>query len=249
MERRGDAEGVGNRMSDRMLVHGMRRHDRRALREFFIRFHPPLLDHAARLGVPPDVRDEWVTEFLDDVALRLMEPRGEVPEHLLRYLVTGLRHRVANRGRSDRRRRAAHAAAVAEGEELPEQPVPSASSQDALRASRGPELEESELSPGRRRIAELIDAEVTEDERKLLAWLAQRVGAGEIAARLGLTRNAAKARIRRLRRRLCQVAIRQALAGTGGREVLDFFRELDRLEPADRALLFGDEPPPPPKVA
>lgn len=241
MERRGDAGGL----SDGVLVRAMRRHDRRALREFFVRFYAPLEAHAAALGVPREERDELVTEFLDDAALRLLESPAEAPRHLLGYLVRGFRHRVANRGRSDGRRRAAHARAVDGNDETPERPVASTCSEEALRASRGPGRDEPGPSSVRRRIAELIDAETTDEEKKVLAWLGEQVGMSEIGARLGLNRNAAKSRVRRLRRRLCRIAIRYALRADDGPALLDFFRELEWLDPRDRALLFGGEPPPP----
>ena len=91
-----------------------------------------------------------------------------------------------------------------------ERVVSTASSDDALRASRGPGVEDQSLAPAIERLALELERDLTADERQILAWLSQRVPQRQIAEWLGITHGAARVRVARLRARLTAAAVRHA---------------------------------------
>jgi len=228
----GDDDGERRRrvryeaLSDAELVAAMRRNDLRALGEFSLRFRPLLVDQARRAGIPPDDRDERVTDFLCDFALQLVEaPRP--PRSLAAYLVASFRNRVV----SDHRRRARQEARDRrESDDVGaagERAVASACSEYSLRAVHGPDGEgDASLPPAVAGLARWLAATLTDDERQLLTWVAHYVPTRLVAEWLGINHSAAKVRISRLRARLRAAAVRHAagLPDEERRELLRFFR-------------------------
>ena len=105
-----------------------------------------------------------------------------------------------------------------------ERVVSTASSDDALRASRGPEAEDQSLSPAIERLALELERGLSADERQILGWLSQRVPQRQIAEWLGVTHGAARVRVARLRARLAAAAIRYAhRTDAADRTELDWF--------------------------
>ena len=227
---------------DATLVDGIRRKQNRALRAFFRRFHAPLVGLASRMGVPGGEREEVVTEFLDDVALWLMEAQHRTPRVLATYLGRGLRHRILNRARGDARRRQYEVATAdaTEGWEFDS----THSERIGAVAERGDDSF-GPLSAHLRRLSEVLEAAVTEPERELAVMMANRTGPTEIGRRLGISREAAKARMHRLRRKLSGIVVSSAVTAEERRQLLAMFGDTRRLSPLDRRLLIGERDMPP----
>jgi DNA-directed RNA polymerase specialized sigma24 family protein len=205
-------------MGDQALVAALRCEDEGALREFFLRFRPGLLLAARRLGLPAGEREALVDDCLADVAVHLIASHGSSPRSLPAYLARSLRNRVLNgrrsRARAERRLEpgAATDAALAAG-----------CSEHALRASDGPP-ETAPLSPALQRLAAVLEASLTGEERLLAVWMSHLVPQQEIAAWLGITHKAAAKRIERLRERLQLAALKhiEGVEGDERRELLIF---------------------------
>src|SRR3954462_8955452 len=193
--------------------------------EFDGRFRPLLERYAARIGIP---RWEWsccITEVLDDEALRLIERSREPPQHMTAYLIRAVRNRHLALKRAAMRRdnRYAGAAAVAESLDGGVSPLVS---EPTRRACEPPRVSEERQTPptGVTRLAELLNARLSEEERQMLAWVAEGVPQRVIAEWLGINREAAKKRIARL----CQ-GLRAAAEVLRGELPAETRREIDRL--------------------
>ena len=171
--------------------------------EFDARFRPLLERYAARIGIP---RWEWsccITEVLDDEALRLIERSREMPQHMTAYLIRAVRNRHLALKRAAMRRDSRYARAAA-AEESPEGSLGPLVSEHTRRACEPPRVSEERqaIPTGVTRLAELLDARLADEERQMLAWVAEGVPQRVIADWLGINREAAKKRIARLCRRL-----------------------------------------------
>ena len=220
-----------------MLIAALRRNQPGAFREFFERF-APLITALARLHrIPATGVDERVMEFLDDVAMRLWLPTTPVPRSLTAYLAAAFRRRSFNRARDVRRRALLRDECAADTGSLAERVVPSAVSESALRTSYGPDLDPPALSPALERLALELERGLSPEERRLLAWLGQRVPQREIADWLGISHGAVRVRVTRLRARLRDAAFRYAdrLDGEERAELDRFFRRIDVVSPATLA--------------
>ena len=212
-------------LSDAALVDAMRASVPEAWTEFDARFRPLLERYAARIGIP---QWEWsccITEVLDDEALRLIERSREVPQHMTAYLIRAVRNRHLALKRATMRRdnRYAGAAAVEASSEGSVEPLVS---EHTRRACEPPRVsEERQTAPtGVAHLAQLLSARLSDEERQMLAWVAEGVPHRVIADWLGINREAAKKRIARLCRRLRGTAA--ALADELPPEAR---REIDRL--------------------
>ena len=211
--------------SDAALVEAMRASVPEAWTEFDARFRPLLERYAARIGIP---RWEWsccITEVLDDEALRLIERSREVPQQMASYLIRAVRNRHLALKRAALRRDNRYARAVA-AEESSEGSVGPLVSEHTRRACEPPRVAEELQSPqtGAARLGQLLSARLSDDERQMLAWVAEGVPQRVIAEWLGINREAAKKRIARLCRRLQGAA--EALTAELPPEAR---REIDRL--------------------
>jgi DNA-binding CsgD family transcriptional regulator len=127
-------------------------------------------------------------------------------------------------------------------------------SEASIRASAGPAAEPPPLSPVLERLSRVVDAGITAEERQLLRWVSASIPQRLIAEWLGVTHNAVRVRVLRLRDRLMDIALRaDGPWSPGEREALyDFFRRSGLSERAQRALDAarhrdtGHHPQPPP---
>jgi len=225
--------------TDQEVVQRMRRDDDVAIREFYYRFTPVLWREARRGRVQPALRDDVVNDCLADSALHLMQPNVPIPVNLTGYLVATLRHRLANERRAMKRREAAGEAATTHGHA--ERVVREVCSEASIRASAGPAAETPPLSPVLERLSRVVDAGISAEERQLLRWVSASIPQRLIAEWLGITHNAVRVRVLRLRDRLMDVALRDASPWKPGeRDALyEFFRRSGLSERARRALDVG----------
>jgi len=223
-------------LSDAALIDAMRASVPEAWLEFDARFRPLLERYAARVGIP---RWEWsacITEVLDDEALRLVERVREMPQHLSAYLVRAVhnRHLAMKRAAARRERRYAQAQGTIEENDGALHLVISDHTRHACDPQRV--REEACASPtGVARFAQLLSQRLTDDERQILAWVAEGIPQRVIGEWLGINREAAKKRIARLCRRL-----RVAAAEVSEALPADARREIDRL--IQRAAMKGQSP-------
>jgi DNA-directed RNA polymerase specialized sigma24 family protein len=197
-------------LGDGALVAAMRAGDDWAWAEFDARFRVRLEQYARHvISAPTSRRDECITEVIEDAALKLTNDAAAVPANLTAYLIRTLRNRAANLARSAARRHRHHVRASAVGE--PEAVVWSLCSESALRASRaahdaidgrGYEV----ASHARQRLGAVLVADLSEEERCIIGWVAEAVPYRQIAAWIGASYDATSKRIWRLCRRLKQIA-------------------------------------------
>lgn len=210
--------------SDIELLTGIRRNELSALREFALRFEPLLLDQARRLAVGRSDRGTIVTGFLDDLLVRLASTKSEAPRSLRAFVVTSFRNHVIDLHR-EAVVRESHARS--EEEEIgTEYVVRATCSEFMLRAAQGDDrAEESSSSPAAALIHVLLDG-CSLDERQLLVWSAHRVPLRECAAWLGVSYDAAKQKLSRLRTRLVRDSITHlsSLADSDRRELSRLLR-------------------------
>ena len=238
--------------TDHELLHRMRHDDDAAIREFFRRFAPALWKEVRRAHVQPALRGDVINDVLADSAIHLMQSSVPVPANLTGYLVAAMRHRLANERRAEKRRMAVGEAAVTHTHS--ERVVREVCSEASIRASAGPSGEPAPLSPVLERLARVVDAHLTADERQLLRWVGASIPQRLIAEWLGVTHNAVRVRVLRLRDRLMEIALRgDGPWSPGEREALyEFFRRSGLSERARRALDAarhrdpGHHPQPPP---
>jgi DNA-directed RNA polymerase specialized sigma24 family protein len=193
---------------DAELLVALRRCDARAYEAFARRFTGVLLDQAQRLGIDPSDRETVVTEFLDDMVIRLAT--RESPRLLGYFVVVAFRNRVLDARRAAKRRAAstdADADAV----------LHASCSAYTMQVADGPSDAELHSTAARDLIARVV-AGCSESERQLLLWSAHHVPLREAAGWIGISHAAVRQRIVRLRARL----------------IRDTARHLDALEPAER---------------
>jgi len=168
------------RLTDAELVAAIRREEPAAIAELFRRFAPMLRRSVA--AWPAVDGEVLVEEVIEDVALTLMRPTTPAPRSLAAYLLVALRHRVAavQRAESDR--------AMREGEVVHDTPT-------AAGGSPAPH-------PVLALMATRLDATLSDQERLLLAWMAEHVPMRTVATWLGIGYDAALKRASRLRTRL-----------------------------------------------
>jgi RNA polymerase sigma factor (sigma-70 family) len=221
-------------LDDGALVAGIRRNESDAYREFFTRF-APLLDFLAQLyRIPEGEREEAVMEFLDDAVLRLRMPTVPVPRSLASYLATSFKHRFRNRRRDDACRERLYLGQATEMGAEGERAVLDVCSEHTVRMTRGPAWEHAALSPVLERLALAMENQLGADERRMLAWLGQRVPQREIAEWLGVSHGAVRVRVSRLRERLRRAA-RAYTETLGDDERLELERYLRRSAALDEA--------------
>ena len=234
-ERRDEAVNVESWTDSELLQH-MRRDDASAIREFYRRFTPVLWKEASRARVRPEIRDDLVIDCLSDSAIHLMQASVAAPRSLAGYLVAAFRNRVSSEYRSSARRTATGARAVSmtNGELV----VREVCSEASLRASAGPLAETPPLSPVLERLSRVVNAGITDQERQMLRWVAASIPQRLIAEWMGITHNAARVRVLRLRERLIDLALHAETAWTPRerQELYEFFRRSGLSERARRAL-------------
>lgn len=202
----GNADDAARRRAeDVALLVALRRGDERAYLTFAHRFTPLLLDQARRLGVDRAERESVVTEFLDDLIIKLTTMQA--PASLPTFLVTAFRNHVSDVRRSAAVRERHDAAACELQGDV--HIVRDACSEYMLHASRPADEDVHDPSVGARALVQAVLQRCTADERRLLVWRAHRVPLREIATWLDISHDAAKQRVSRLRARLIREALTQ----------------------------------------
>jgi DNA-binding CsgD family transcriptional regulator len=233
-------------IGDRALVDALRAGRAEAVDEFMRRFEPLVERQAHVLRIPPEERRHWVGELLYEVAMTLGRGRRDPPRHLGAYVAGACRLRARHEQKTEAlyhaRVREALEEVYAAGETL----VTGLCSESSLRAARGPGWEPPPVSPVLERLVSTFDEGTTDEERRLLRWLAAQISYSMIADWLGITRPAAVSRIQRLRRRLVESALRfgAALDKSDRAELVRFLRRTGVVrEERIRALEQSTEDP------
>ena len=230
--------------SDAELLAAMRGGVESAIDEFIDRYHRIVFLSARTHHIPPDERAHWAEQLLHDLALWLME-RTETPTSLEALVATCSKRRALARQRDLKARRRIEGENTVElhGVDIHgrhEHAVSTTTSQGSIEDAAGPSWEPSPLPVSLERLVSAMEEGLSEDERQLLSWIAQRISFTTIATWLGQPRSTVVSRVTRLRGRLLDAAYRYScwLDRTGHAEVLKFFRrtgvfrdeELDMLE-------------------
>jgi hypothetical protein len=189
----------------RSATHRLRDGDETALREFFVYFHPLLLDQARLMSVEPDMRDEVVLTFLDDKVLELASMELPPPA-LVGYVVRGFRNRVRNLIRDMNTRVRMYDEAATEIGPSSQLLVAECHSEYGVRAA-GTALPEAEvLNPAIAKLAEFARQRLSAEDVQLLVEASRRVPLREVAEWHGMTYAACRVRIHRLRSKASVVA-------------------------------------------
>jgi RNA polymerase sigma factor (sigma-70 family) len=219
-------------MSDAELVSEMRHGSYEALREFYARFEPLLARYAARAGVLSDGWEEDAYDVLGAVALSLVErsarARGkESVRDIHAYIQRAFRNHFLDARRATIRREQRDTRATSSEGETGERVAIASFSESSLRASGGGTAAEPIApSPAIARLAAMLDAELSPEERQMLTGVSNAVPMREIAKWLGIGYSAAKVRLSRTRSRLRERALRHVHECTGSEreELIDLFR-------------------------
>lgn len=200
-------------LGDRALVATMRRgggEERDALAEFYRRFRPVLMAAARRMAIQSADGEALVEDTLTDAAVRFIGTTTAVPASVAGYLVRGLRNRALNEARArgrftlriergwDGEAGNGNGASVGVG----------GTSEYARRASAGIDRGDGERTaqPAVARLAAVLEAEMTAEDRLLATWVAHGVTQRRMAEWLAVSDAAIGKRIARLRARLHAVA-------------------------------------------
>ena len=221
------AGGDAPAASDRALVLRMRAGEEQAFREFFLRFEPLVLHLARRAGVQPALCREAADDGLGRIALYLARPTSVTPERLAAYVAAAFLGPLRDSQRAESRRERLTLIAAGGIADSPEAAVASTCSEASLRASAGPAAEETSRSPAVAGLIAELDALTTVEERRLLGFLAERVPQRLIAEWTGVSHDAMRKRILRLRVRLRAEVLRYA-STLPARERAEVMRALGR---------------------
>lgn len=210
--------------ADAELIAALRRNDAAAWTAFQARFRPTLEAYANRADIP---RWEWpacITDVLTDESLRLAHRDAEVPRRLDAYLIRAVRNKYLYTKRATSCRDRNHLAAS--DQRSGEWFVPTTCSEDARRASAGPDGEPLEISDAIHRLARDLAGGLSDEERAILDWVSEGVPRRTIASWLGVGHEACAKRIWRLCRRLRAQAVERSKRydGRARREVDRFLR-------------------------
>lgn len=230
--------------NDVQLVAAMREGSAGAITEFIERYSRLVVLVARGYRIPPDEREHWAEQLLHDVAMWLMA-REETPASLEACVVTCCTRRALARQRALKVRRRIESENATELDGLyrdgrQEHTLGSATSEGSIRDAAGPAWEPSPLPLSLERLVSSMEEGLSDGERRLLSWVAQRISYTTIAAWLNEPRSTVVSRVTRLRVRLLEAAYRYSwwLDRVEHAEVLKFFRrtgvfsdeELDMLE-------------------
>jgi RNA polymerase sigma factor (sigma-70 family) len=222
----GELAALAN-LDEERLLGAMREGDPDALHAFFERFAPVLHRKAARMRIPQERREECIMEVLADATMRILEHRLPRVRSVGNYLVRALHNRVLNERKKARRdeRRTATAAARGAPEDGgdDEGAVIAVMSEFAIRAARGEMAQDVGRSNASgdasndaegawraavQRLGAVLQGEMTEEEDRIMAWLADRISQRDIAEWLGASYDAMRTRVSRLRAELAEATER-----------------------------------------
>ena len=198
---------------DATLVDGMRRGTEAAVEEFVDRYMPMLVGVARRRGLRGGNLITAVMDFLDSAAMRLAIEVSRIPDPLAPYLVVSFRNRLRDDWRAEERRKARERRMATDLGRGQQRVIAESCSEYALRLTAGVDGDGAEAEQSlaswqtlREGLAIALEKEMTEGERQLLGYLADRMPQREIADILGIAHGNARVRILRLRERLVRAA-------------------------------------------
>ncbi|HJU66173.1 MAG TPA: hypothetical protein VJ596_10875 [Gemmatimonadaceae bacterium] len=195
-------------LGDADLIAALRRGEPRAFEEFVSRFHRGVLAQARRAGIPMSERDSWAVELLHDVALQLVRSDVRVNRPIAAYLTGACRNKLQQARRVAARERTRSEMWRTDATEPTGRVVAELCSEYTVRASRNALRDPASTSSVVDRLAHVLDAQLTPNERQLLAWVSSYVPQRQIAEWLGIKHMAAAQRIHRLCVRLREEARR-----------------------------------------
>lgn len=191
---------------DLALLGAIRRGETGAIAKFITRMIPLLLDAARSAGIDASERHTLVLEFLDDIVLQLA--RSPAPNSPAGFVITAFRRRLSDRARADatRLRHDSDRCTAIGGE----QTVAETCSDYTRRSVDGPAASDASPDPVRRVIADFLEqitAGCSDDDRRLLRYVSERASLHDAAGWLGISYDAVKQRLVRLRSRLRATAL------------------------------------------
>jgi hypothetical protein len=203
----------GAALDDRALVLRMRAGEEDAFREFFLRFEPLLQRLTQRARTQHALRRETVDEALGRIALALARPTSVTPDRLAAYVATAFLGPVRDAARATARHERLTAAAMTEvGGASRQLALAETCSQASLRASDPAYGEGAPRSAAFEGLLALVRRETSDEERRVLGWLAERVPQRLIAEWSGTTHDAMRKRVLRLRARMRRVVLEYVTA-------------------------------------
>ena len=228
-------------LEDAALVEAMRRGDEEAYRSFFFRFAPLIGFFARVYRIPRAERTTVVTDFLEDMALRLSQRTVAVPRVVSAYLIASFKHRLHNRVRAEHTRARVSEELAAEVGASSQRVVYGASSEHAIHAASGALWDEGSHDEVLERLALVLDNELSAEERRIMTWLGRRVPQRDIAKWLGVSHGALRTRVMRLRARLRVVALIhvESLIDEERAQIEGFLRRVGVASPEPRRVTTG----------
>jgi DNA-directed RNA polymerase specialized sigma24 family protein len=215
------------------LVGLLRQGNYDALQEFTARYAPLLINYVERAGFRVADVETVAVDLLTDIATQLIEARSQPRGSMETYVVRSFRYRLASLHRQSERDVTAH-------EQLLDPQDASGCSQGTMTSSAGPEYERPALPPVLQRLSSMLDEGLTGEESDLLGAVSEYASQSDIAEWLGMSHDALRKQLERLRRRLRLIARRyiNALSGPERAEIRRFFARVDAImEPEPSTLL------------
>lgn len=209
------------------------------MKEFTERYIPLLLDYAEQAGFAGVDIESVAGDVLSDVARALIAMRSGVPHCSMEtYVTRAYRNRVISIRRQARD--AFLTSDAVEPDEDGDAMWRTGCSEGTIQATKAPDYEPHLLSPALERLSTMLDEGLSREERELLTGVSAYASQSEIAEWLGMSHDAVRKQLERLRKRLTLVARRytEALTGAERAEIRRFFRRVS-------AIIGGDLPPPP----
>ena len=221
------------------LVRLLRQGNYDALQEFTARYAPLLINYVERAGFRVADVETVAVDLLTDIATSLIQARTLPKCSMETYVVRSFRYRLASLHRQSERDVRVHQ------QRLDPQDA-SGCSQGTLGSAARPEYERQALPPVLHRLASMLDEGLSREESELLGAVSEYASQSDIAEWLGMSHDALRKQLERLRRRLRLIARRyiNALTERERAEIRRFFARVDAIiEPGSATL------PPPTKAA
>ena len=212
----------------RAIVEAMRRGDAGAFTAYVEHYQRLLLHYGRKADLRDEDAEDLAQTVLGDVAVELLARGARMPPSVALLLIGRFRSRLLNMERDGERRarRVSEASTDLDWMDDEQDSRVALFSENALRASHGPDWEPPPASAGLSALSRMLSQSLTDEERQMLAWESEDVPQREIAERLGISHAAVRQRLKRLKERLRSAAERYAagLEGDSGRVVRRFLR-------------------------
>jgi len=226
------ARRAARALTDEALLHAMADMSPVAWAEFEERFRPLLEQRALRFGIPTSDWPNCIDETIEDEGLKLARGQVPSPTSVAAWLVAAMRRRYLMIQRANRRREQYYRAAVVPEPTTGERVIASVHATSSRVAE--PTSDGTRVRP-LQRLAEIVAAELSHDERLLLAWSAEGVPQRLIAEWTGTRYETVRKRMQRLCGRLRSLARSSADSFPPGER-----RELERLFVENAPLTRGN---------